>query len=88
MEIAVDAAVTTSEKASRAAGVVVGCTPWQGAREAVRACGDLAGKPLIDCTNPLSPMSAHLLSATTGLLGCCSGVLVQTGCVLEDSGGV
>jgi 8-hydroxy-5-deazaflavin:NADPH oxidoreductase len=31
------------------------CTPWQGTEQAVNACGDLVGKVLIDCTNPLTP---------------------------------
>jgi predicted dinucleotide-binding enzyme len=28
-------------------------TPWQSTEEAVRTCGDLRGKTIIDCTNPL-----------------------------------
>src|SRR5207253_4942477 len=35
--------------------VVVLATPWQAAEAAVRAAGDLSGKALIDCTNPLTP---------------------------------
>lgn len=35
--------------------VVVLATPWQAAEAAVRAAGDLSGKALIDCTNPLKP---------------------------------
>jgi 8-hydroxy-5-deazaflavin:NADPH oxidoreductase len=31
------------------------CTPWQATEEAVKSCGDLTGKVLIDCTNPLTP---------------------------------
>jgi len=31
------------------------CTPWQGTERAVADCGDLAGKVVIDCTNPLTP---------------------------------
>jgi predicted dinucleotide-binding enzyme len=53
-------AVETNEFATAAADVVVLCTPWQGTRAAVRACGDLAGKVLIDCTNPLTPDLAGL----------------------------
>jgi predicted dinucleotide-binding enzyme len=30
------------------------CTPWQGTQQAIEACGDLTGKVLIDCTNPLT----------------------------------
>jgi predicted dinucleotide-binding enzyme len=35
------------------AEVVVLATPWQAARDALAAAGDLAGRVLIDCTNPL-----------------------------------
>ena len=47
--------VTTNDRAARDAEVVVLCTPWQSTRDAVQACGDLGGKVLIDCTNPLTP---------------------------------
>lgn len=30
------------------------CTPWQATRQAVQSCGELAGKVVIDCTNPLT----------------------------------
>lgn len=53
-------AVETNEFATAAADVVVLCTPWQSTREAVRGCGDLTGKVLIDCTNPLTPDVAAL----------------------------
>jgi len=33
--------------------VVVLATPWHGTEAAVRAAGDLRGKTIIDCTNPL-----------------------------------
>ena len=29
-------------------------TPWRATREAVAACGDLVGKIVVDCTNPLN----------------------------------
>lgn len=40
-------------EATQAATVVVLATPWQAAADAISACGDLTGKVLIDCTNPL-----------------------------------
>jgi 8-hydroxy-5-deazaflavin:NADPH oxidoreductase len=49
------APVTTNEAAATGSDVVVLCTPWQGTEQAVKACGDLTGKVLIDCTNPLTP---------------------------------
>jgi len=53
-------AVATNESATAGADVVVLCTPWQGTQSAVQGCGDLAGKVLIDCTNPLTPDFAEL----------------------------
>ncbi|HEY1379851.1 MAG TPA: NAD(P)-binding domain-containing protein, partial [Gemmataceae bacterium] len=35
--------------------VVVLATPWPATEAAVRSAGDLAGKAVIDCTNPLKP---------------------------------
>jgi predicted dinucleotide-binding enzyme len=35
--------------------VVVLATPWQATEAAIRAAGDLSGKVVIDCTNPLKP---------------------------------
>jgi predicted dinucleotide-binding enzyme len=53
-------ATETNESATAAADVVVLCTPWQGTQAAVQGCGDLAGKVLIDCANPLRPDFAKL----------------------------
>src|SRR5262249_16161898 len=50
-----DASTTTNEAAAAGSDVVVLCTPWQATEQAVKACGDLTGKVLIDCTNPLAP---------------------------------
>jgi 8-hydroxy-5-deazaflavin:NADPH oxidoreductase len=47
--------VQTNESAAATADVVVLCTPWQGTQQAVQSCGGLAGKVVIDCTNPLTP---------------------------------
>jgi 8-hydroxy-5-deazaflavin:NADPH oxidoreductase len=46
---------TTNAEAARSAEVVVLCTPWPATQAAVAACGDLSGKAVIDCTNPLRP---------------------------------
>ncbi len=35
--------------------VIVLATPWHGTETAIRAAGDLRGKTVIDCTNPLKP---------------------------------
>ncbi|HZU36299.1 MAG TPA: NADPH-dependent F420 reductase [Gemmataceae bacterium] len=45
---------TVAEAASSGEAIVL-ATPWQGAEAAIRAAGDLRGKIVIDCTNPLKP---------------------------------
>jgi predicted dinucleotide-binding enzyme len=40
--------------------VVVLATPWEATEDAVRSAGDLTGKILVDCTNPLAPQLAGL----------------------------
>jgi 8-hydroxy-5-deazaflavin:NADPH oxidoreductase len=60
------APVTNTHSAAATADVVALCTPWQGTRQAVADCGDLTGKVLIDCTNPLTPdFSALEIGHTT-----------------------
>ena len=46
-------AAKTNREAAAAAQVIVLATPWRATREAVEACGNLSGKIVIDCTNPL-----------------------------------
>jgi predicted dinucleotide-binding enzyme len=43
------------EHAAQACEVVVLATPWPAAQESIQSCGRLAGKLVIDCTNPLAP---------------------------------
>jgi predicted dinucleotide-binding enzyme len=45
---------------SASADVVVLAVPWSAAREVVQAAGNLKGKVLVDCTNPLAPGLAGL----------------------------
>ena len=45
----------TPERAAQGCEAVVLATPWPAAQETVQSCGKLAGKLLIDCTNPLAP---------------------------------
>ena len=47
-------AVSVGE-AAQAANVVVLATPFAGTELAITACGNLAGKIVVDCTNPLAP---------------------------------
>jgi 8-hydroxy-5-deazaflavin:NADPH oxidoreductase len=75
------AAATTNEEAARAADIVVLCTPWRGTRDAVQACGDLAGKPIIDCTNPLTSDATaltvgHITSGAEQVAGWAPGARV------------
>jgi 8-hydroxy-5-deazaflavin:NADPH oxidoreductase len=40
--------------------VVVLATPWEGTEDALRNAGDLSGKIVFDCTNPLAPQLSGL----------------------------
>lgn len=42
-------------EASAGAGALALCLPWSAVESALAACGDLTGKILIDCTNPITP---------------------------------
>src|ERR1700759_1962176 len=50
-----DARLLLNNDAAQNAEIIVLATPWPGTEEAVRTCGDLVGKTIIDCTNPLKP---------------------------------
>ena len=43
----------TVAEAAAFGDVVVLATPWRGTQDALRSAGDLSGKVLLDCTNPL-----------------------------------
>jgi predicted dinucleotide-binding enzyme len=43
------------QDAVKDAAVVVVATPWDSTRAAIESCGSLAGKIVVDCTNPLRP---------------------------------
>jgi len=52
--------------AAAAADVVVLTVPWSAAQDALRSAGNLKGKILLDCTNPLKPdLSGLMLGFTT-----------------------
>lgn len=46
--------------------VVALATPWGGTEDAVRHAGDLTGKVLLDCTNPLKPDLSGLAGDPSG----------------------
>ncbi|WP_218082048.1 NADPH-dependent F420 reductase [Anthocerotibacter panamensis] len=59
-EIGAHACTDTLPEAVAQAPVVVLTTPWAAAQDAIQAMGDLTGKTLIDCTNPIQPGLAGL----------------------------
>jgi len=42
-------------EAAASGDVVVFATPWKATQDAIRSAGDLTGKIVFDCTNPLKP---------------------------------
>lgn len=48
-------AADTVAGAAAFAEVIVLATPWAATQAAILACGDLTGKLVIDCTNPIGP---------------------------------
>jgi len=59
------ARVVTNLEAARGSEVIVLATPWNGTEAAVRACGDLNDKIIVDCTNPLKADVSGLELGTT-----------------------
>lgn len=57
---AVGADVASPASAAQAADIVILALPWRVASEAVAALGDLAGKAVIDCMNPLGMVDGAL----------------------------
>lgn len=53
----------SNSEAAAAAQVIALCVPWPAAQEAIRQCGNLGGKIIVDCTNPLK---ADLQGLTIG----------------------
>ena len=60
------ATVMTVPDAARGADIIVLATPWSAVPDAIRAMGDIRGKMLIDCTNPLSLNGDGSLSLSVG----------------------
>src|SRR5947209_7421940 len=55
-----DAQVLDVGSATRDADVIVLAVPFDAAPDAIRACGDLAGRVVIDATNPVRPGASGL----------------------------
>lgn len=49
--------------------VVVLATPWGAAQDAIESCGNLAGKIVVDCVNPLAPDLSGLVIGTSNSAG-------------------
>jgi predicted dinucleotide-binding enzyme len=60
------ATAVTVPDAARSADIIVLATPWPAVPDAIKAMGDLRGKVLIDCTNPLSLNGDGSLSLSVG----------------------
>lgn len=55
----------SNREAAAASEVVVLSVPWPAAQQAIRDCGDLGSKVVIDCTNPLRSDFTGLALGTT-----------------------
>jgi NADPH-dependent F420 reductase len=62
---AAGARLATPQEAAAGAEVVVLAVPWKAACQTAADLGDLAGKVLLDCTNPLAPDLSGLEVGTT-----------------------
>lgn len=63
------ARAASNKEAAAPAQFVALCVPWPAAQDAIRACGNLGGKILIDCTNPLKSDLQGLSIGTTTSAG-------------------
>lgn len=53
-------------EAAHASELLLLCTPFAAAAEALRACGPLEGRIVVDCTNPVGPGFVHAGGARSG----------------------
>jgi predicted dinucleotide-binding enzyme len=66
---AAGASLASVWQAAADAGVVLLAVPWRAAPAALKEAGDLAGKVLLDCTNPLTPDFFGLVVGATDSAG-------------------
>lgn len=59
------ASAASAASASAGAEIVVLATPWSGLEQTVAGLGDLSGKIVIDCTNPIAPGFQLAVGLTT-----------------------
>ncbi|HKV27286.1 MAG TPA: NADPH-dependent F420 reductase [Candidatus Acidoferrales bacterium] len=79
--IGANARAGSVQDATANAEVVVVATPWDAAQNAILAAGNLSGKIVIDCTNPLKPdlsglVLGHTTSAAEAVAGWAKGARV------------
>lgn len=60
LAVAVDARLLEPAQAAQAAEIIILALPWDKAESAVKALGDLSGKIVIDCMNPLAMIDGSL----------------------------
>jgi 8-hydroxy-5-deazaflavin:NADPH oxidoreductase len=59
----------TNQEAARSADIITLCVPWPQAQNAIESCGNLGGKIVVDCVNPLWPDLKGLTLGTTTSAG-------------------
>jgi NADPH-dependent F420 reductase len=64
-----NARATSVAEAAAGADIVLFATPWSATQDAVRAAGNLEGKIVVDCTNPIAPDLKGLTIGTTTSAG-------------------
>ena len=64
-----NARVATAPEVAAVSDVVVLATPWNGAQQIVQSLGNLSGKIVVDCTNPLEPNLRGLAIGHTSSAG-------------------
>jgi len=64
-----NARAATVQEAASFAEVVVVATPWPATKSAIESAGSLAGKIVVDATNPLAPDLSALTIGTTNSAG-------------------
>lgn len=57
--------VVTNREAAAEASVIALCVPWPALDQAIKEAGDLKGKIVIDCVNPLKDLSALAIGTNT-----------------------
>src|SRR5580765_5213712 len=68
-EIGANANAASVSDAASFGEVVVLATPWDAAQTAIQKTGNLSGKILVDCTNPLKPDLSGLVLGTDSSAG-------------------